>query len=230
MQQRVSVIHQCISILFEPVSQQLQHRIRLQFFCGLPYSRIIPVGNTASRHFRMIIAIDNLVIRSYKACNAAGAVQNIVAGHADFSDVVAVPDDMPVLRSADNAACIVLCSHRTRIVAFGNDDMNGRAVAACRQMSDDTADRTVTCRHGTDVITALDDAIPAVAHGSDNTAAPTVADDIRTVPAIDKVCAVAPPGNAAHPGKVVRTDFAACNTDILDHRIGADISEQSSGR
>ncbi len=97
------------------------------------------------------------------------------------------------------------------------------------QMSHDTADRTVPRGHGTDIITALNNAVSAVPYRSYDTAAPAAAEYIRPVPAVDNIRAVAPSCDSSDKIPAGGTYFPACNSDIPNNGTVTDVAEKAAG-
>ena len=225
-QQRITAVHQRVGVPLEAVPQQGKERIRPHLLRRPGGRGILSAGHAADCLTGVVVAPGNLVAGCHKACNTPRAVQDIHSGHSDLTGIVAVPDFVSCLHSAGNAAGVVICRHDTHIVARGNRNVYGGSVAPRRQMPDDTADCAVPGSHGADVIAAADDAVTAVPHRSDDTAAPAAAPNVRTVPAVDKVRTVAPSGNGANEGPVVRADFTARHTDIPNDGVTADVAEQ----
>ena len=136
---------------------------------------------------------------------------------------------MPVLRSADDTCRIVICRNAACVVAVRNRYVYRGAVSACRQMPDYSADSTVRRINRTNIAATLNDTFSAVTDSTDNTSAVATSIDIRTVPAIYKICTVAPFCNAAHKRAVRRTDFAAGDSYIFNNCIHTNIAKKSAG-
>ena len=226
--QRVAAVFQCVAILFEPFPETGKECGGFQLLRRSVARRIDSVRYAVRGQRGIVVAVLHRASRGQQTDNSARTVENVLAVDCHRADIVAVADDVAVLHSAHDTARVVACRHRSRIVAVGNRDRNRSSVVACRKVSDNAADRAVARSDRADVVAPLDDALSAVAHRADNAAAPSAAKDVRAIPAVDEVRAVAPFCNRAHEGQILRADLSACNADISDDRVRADRSEQTA--